>query len=221
MFSRRGFSLVEVLIALLVLAIGVLGILGMQLHTLRITRDIAAQSLALQLAVDIAETVRGGADSAEMLEAFEHFDYAANEDLGSHAASDSGLRLASASAGSTCYGADSRCTPAQLAAFEMRDWRSRIRQLPGGRVRVCRDMAPWDSTQHSIRWDCDSTSDATRTLAPLWIKASWQGTASKLATPLGTSLGTPLGTFLVTRLVTPLAKPPAPQLLLPLAVFSQ
>ena len=193
MSPSRGFSLIEVLIALLVLAIGVLGILALQLHTLRITRDIATQSLVLQLAADIAETVRGGADSPEMLEAFEHFDYAAKGSSDGNSDSTVG--------GSTCYGADSNCTPAQLAAFEMRGWQSRIRQLPGGRVRICRDAAPWDDTQHSARWDCEGTSDTHRTLAPLWIKAGWQGTASNFAEPS--------------------SKPLTPQLLLPLAVFLQ
>ena len=208
MRSHRGFSLIEVLVALLVLAIGVLGILALQLHTLRITRDIAAQSLALQLAADIAETVRGGADSPEMLEAFEHFDYIASANVGGSTGDNIDGNAVGAGDGATCYGADSSCTPAQLAAFEMRDWQARIRQLPGGRVRICRDDAPWNGTQHSIRWDCASTSNTNRTLAPLWIKAGWHGTASKFA--MSSAMPS----------APPAATPLAPQLLIPLVIFS-
>lgn len=56
-FRQRGVSLVEVLIALFVLAIGVLGYAGMQLFSLRGAEDAGNRALAMLIAVDAMERV--------------------------------------------------------------------------------------------------------------------------------------------------------------------
>ena len=189
MGPHRGFSLVEVLIALLILALGVLGMLALQLHTTRVTRNIAAQSLALQLSADIAETVRGSAKSVEMMRVFEQFDLAAND------------AAISAASSTTCLGTDRICTPAQMAASEIHDWQQRLQQLPGGRLRICRDATPWRESEQANRWECDATATANPALVPLWIKVGWRDASANLS------------------MVS--AAQSAPQLVLPLAVFTR
>lgn len=180
MVLDRGFSLIEVLVALLVLAVGVLGILVLQLSTLRATREVTLQSAALRIATDMAEQLRGSSDSPEMLQAFSRFDYATNS--------------AATVTGVPCFGTDNICTRSQMAAFVMRLWQQRIQQaLPSGRVRICRDASPWHAATNTLRWDCDSGID---TMTPLWIKVGWRDSQSKAApTPTVPQLVLPVAAF--------------------------
>ncbi|MBK6596509.1 MAG: type IV pilus modification protein PilV [Proteobacteria bacterium] len=61
---QRGFTLVEALIAVLVLSIGLLGVAGLQLSSLRGNSDAARRSQATFLAYDIADRMRANRDSA-------------------------------------------------------------------------------------------------------------------------------------------------------------
>lgn len=56
--KNRGFSLIEVMIALLVLSIGLLGIAGMQLTGLRENQNAQYRTQAIYLANDMADRMR-------------------------------------------------------------------------------------------------------------------------------------------------------------------
>lgn len=56
--SAYGFTLVEVLVALLVLGVGVLGFAGLQLQALKVTGEAYARDQASNLAVDLVERIR-------------------------------------------------------------------------------------------------------------------------------------------------------------------
>jgi type IV pilus assembly protein PilV len=56
--TQAGFTLVEALIAVLVLSIGLLGVAGLQLSSLRGNSDAARRSQATFLAYDIADRMR-------------------------------------------------------------------------------------------------------------------------------------------------------------------
>lgn len=56
--SARGFTLVEVLVALVVLSVGLLGIAGLYVEGLRAGRSSVYRSAAVTLAGDMAERVR-------------------------------------------------------------------------------------------------------------------------------------------------------------------
>ena len=60
-FSRtsKGFSLIEVLVAIVILAFGMLGTVGMQAFALRANRDARLQAQATLLARELAEMMRG------------------------------------------------------------------------------------------------------------------------------------------------------------------
>ena len=59
MRSSRGFSMVEVLVAIVILSIGVLGAVGMQAAGMRNSREVRSQALAGALARELAEKMRG------------------------------------------------------------------------------------------------------------------------------------------------------------------
>ena len=56
--QQRGFSLVEVLVALIVLSVGLLGIAAMYVETLRANRDALVRTQAISLASDLADRIR-------------------------------------------------------------------------------------------------------------------------------------------------------------------
>lgn len=59
-----GFTLVEVLIALVVLSIGLLGIAALYLETLRANRTALYRTQAVTLAADLADRIRANRDPA-------------------------------------------------------------------------------------------------------------------------------------------------------------
>jgi len=61
--TQHGFTLVEVLAAIVILALAASGAAAMQLHALRTAQDSAYQSAALQLAVELAELLRTSANA--------------------------------------------------------------------------------------------------------------------------------------------------------------
>lgn len=61
--GQHGFTLVEVLAAIVILALAASGVAAMQLHALRTAQDSAYQSAALQLAVELAELLRTSANA--------------------------------------------------------------------------------------------------------------------------------------------------------------
>lgn len=58
MFRQRGLSLIEVLVAIFILAVGLLGLAAMQLQSLKFTQGSQWRSQANFLAYDIVERVR-------------------------------------------------------------------------------------------------------------------------------------------------------------------
>jgi type IV pilus assembly protein PilV len=124
----RGFTLVEVLVALFVLAVGVIGAAAAQTMAAK-TRHASAQlSAAVAQANALAE--RMAANPVQL------------------ALSDpDNVYLQAAGDPWHCPGA---CTPAQLAATERDDAAAlAARTFPGGLLRVCRDTVPVP-----LAWDC-------------------------------------------------------------------
>ena len=64
MINQKGFTLLEVLIAVLVLAIGLLGLAGLQATSLRVNQSASMRSQATNLAYDIADRIRANRDAA-------------------------------------------------------------------------------------------------------------------------------------------------------------
>lgn len=106
-----GFTLVEVLVALVVMSVGLLGIAALYLEGLRAGRTAVYRTTAITLAADMADRIRANRDGGGA--------YA-----GTGPVSDPGL---------ACVNGDVDCTPADLAADDWFEWRQRItEQLPQG-----------------------------------------------------------------------------------------
>jgi type IV pilus assembly protein PilV len=118
----EGFTLIEVLVAALLLAIAILGSMAAQLHALRTRQGSALMSSAVQLAGGIAERMRA---NGRFSDRYLGLDYDALRDG------------APAAEGSGCHAAP--CSGAELAAHDLDQIRHAVHAgFPGGRVVVCR-----------------------------------------------------------------------------------
>lgn len=117
---QRGVSMIESLVALLVLAIGVMGLAGLQTRSLVETRHTNARANALLLANDLAERMRLNREAALSANAGERY----TVDFGNAVNTTTDCRQAP-------------CDRAALRNFDLNEWLLSVRQLlPGGQVRV-------------------------------------------------------------------------------------
>ena len=161
-----GFSLIEVLVAIVVLSFGMLGMVGMQAFALQSNRDARLQSQAASLARELAEMMRGNKVTAVLTGT-------ANPYLGNFTT----LAMASPSYCMASSNAGTGCTsPADVATAEMTDWLSRVSaELPGARVTVCFDSAPYD-TNGLPQWNCTPTGAGEIVVIKLgWTRTTTDG----------------------------------------------
>ncbi|WP_317204451.1 type IV pilus modification protein PilV [Janthinobacterium sp.] len=155
---NQGFSLVEALISMLVLALGMLGGTAMQLAALRTRHQSALLSNALQLAAAMADKMR--ANAAEMT-----LDDADNPYLNQRY--DAAADAAPTAPARLCFAAQP-CDSAQLASADLYELKQHIRKLlPDGRLLICRDAAAGGA---SLSWGCDGAAKG-----PIVIKLGWGG----------------------------------------------
>ncbi len=119
---QRGFSMVEALVALVVLSVGMLGIASLYIVTLRSSGSAMSRMQAINLASDLGDRIR------------------ANRNAGASYAG------APAPNGTVCLGAAATCSPDQMAAHDLFVWQAQIQAaLPGspaGTVGVAGATAP-------------------------------------------------------------------------------
>jgi len=156
--GSHGSSLVEVLVALLLLAIGVLGSSVLHLASLRARHESALLSTAAQLAAGIVERMRTNSGLPDAGNPYLGLDYDASLDAGAGDGGQSG-----------CFGA-AVCSGTQLAQFDIAEWKQQLRAaLPGARLLICRDLQAWDTAAHGLHWTCSGGSGA-----PIVIKLGWR-----------------------------------------------
>lgn len=155
-----GFTLIEVLVAVLVLAIGVLGAAGSQLAALRARHGTGLMSSSVHLAGALAERMR--ANPAQMqapdsLNPYLQLDY------------DALAGGAPAAPAVLCF-AGAACSAAQMAAFDLYEIKQALHEgFPGGRVTVCRDRAVVAPAGTAPGWACAGGAGA-----PIVIKLGWR-----------------------------------------------
>jgi type IV pilus assembly protein PilV len=153
-----GFTLVEVLVALFVLAVGIAGASATQVLAQRCRHAAALDADGARLAAGLAQRMRanpvamGAPDSA-------------NPYLVGHDASLESAPPMSA----PCLGTEN-CSPLQMAQFDIDDTIEALHaRFPGGRLLVCRDTTAWDTAADALSWHCDAAGGA-----PLMIKLGWR-----------------------------------------------
>ena len=114
---QTGMGMIEVLVALLVLAIGLFGVLSMQTKGLQLNQAGYYQSQAMFLAQDILERIRANREAADSY--------------------DTGGFTSTPVSGTDCETDTATCTPAQMAASDKMYWtQSLVNLLPSGAGRV-------------------------------------------------------------------------------------
>lgn len=160
--SVGGFTLIEVLVALFVLAVGIAGAGAAQLAAERTRQQSALMSEAAQLAASLSARMQANPPVARLPDAGNPY-----LSLAYDARSDGPPGPAERA----CFGA-SACDPLQLAEFDLHEMRQAVHaRFPGARIAVCRDGAPWDESQRRYRWQCTDEADA-----PAVVKLGWFGT---------------------------------------------
>ncbi len=124
-----GFTLVEVLIALIILSVGMLGIAGLYVHSMQAGRTSLFRHHAVTLAGDVADRIRANPRAAAAY----------------------GL----AGANNNCVNGGIDCTPAQMAANDIDLWDQQAADtLPNGTVTVVFDNGVLPPTYEiTVAWD--------------------------------------------------------------------
>jgi type IV pilus assembly protein PilV len=156
-----GFTLIEVLVAVFVLAVGILGASATQLAALRMRHQSGLMSHGMQLTSALADSMRANLEPMRAGDAANPY-----LQLQYDAATD-GVPLP---AGPQCT-PGAGCNATQLAEAELYQLKLALHAgFPGGRVRVCRDSQVWDAGRRALRWACEGGG-----AAPIVIKLGWRG----------------------------------------------
>ncbi|MCX7218763.1 type IV pilus modification protein PilV [Undibacterium sp.] len=157
---NKGFSLIEVLIAVFVLALGIIGAAGLQLTAIRTSQQSSFQSISVQLANELADKMRSNDALMKLADGANPFlkiDYKSATDP-------------TPTVAKLCYTSTANCTASDIANADIYEWLIRVKDsLPGGRVLVCRDSAPYVSANRALTWAC--TAD---TASGLTVKIGWR-----------------------------------------------
>ena len=124
-----GFTLVEVLIALIILSVGMLGIAGLYVHSMQAGRTSIFRHHAVTLAGDVADRIRANPRAR--------------------------IAYSQAGANNNCVNGGVDCTPVQMSGNDVFLWDQQAADtLPNGTVTVDIDntVIPW-TYQITIAWD--------------------------------------------------------------------
>ena len=132
--TGKGFSLVEVLIALIVMSVGMLGIAGLYVQSMQAGRSSMLRHHAVNLAGDIADRIRANPTAAAAY-------------------------TAAAGANNNCVAQNTDCTIAEMAANDIFLWQQQANDFlpPMGdgsqQVIVTFNAGNPPSYQITVRWD--------------------------------------------------------------------
>jgi type IV pilus assembly protein PilV len=151
MHKASGFTLIEVLIAMVILSVGLLGLAGLQAAGLRNNQSAYYRSQATLLAYNIADRIRANIDDAGKL------------------ADSTYVTLAPADAAvqADCSTVSATCTTADMAENDLFEWNSALAALPSGTGTITIVGATRTFTV-TINWD-DNRDDAVNISDPNFV----------------------------------------------------
>ena len=136
---QRGFNLVEVLVALVILAVGLLGIAALYLDSLRTGRTAIYRTQAINLAADMGDRIRS--NRAAVL------NYATT------------FATAAPAAVATCE-TDAGCNATEMAATDLNRWKALVALLlPGGQSQITVTAGTPNVYEIALRWTEAGTDD--------------------------------------------------------------
>ncbi len=138
----RGFTLVEVLVAVSVFSVGLLGLAGLQSYALRTNHSAYLRTQATILSYDIVDRMRANRDQAK---------------IGGY-----DIALGTAAPSSTdCATPTANCTPAQISQFDLAYWVNSLNAfLPSGDASIARTG---NVVTVTVRWDDSQGRTAPQT----------------------------------------------------------
>lgn len=137
-----GFTLIEVLVSLLILAVGLLGLVGIFVASTQNNKSASLRTIATLQAYDMADRMRANIGALTVISPTIPY-----------------YHLPTATQNTTCYTAT--CTSQQMAQNDYYEWNtaasatSNPSVLPGGQGIVCLDSTPNDGT-----WDGTTVTPA-------------------------------------------------------------
>lgn len=162
MLASAGFTLVEVMVALVVITVGLLGMAALQAAALGRTTNARVQSLAALEAQSLVAVMRANSAYWQTTPPAGTVTVAATSNGGSVSGGALGTQTGN------CQTA--QCTPVQMAAYDLKTWGAQLSQvLPGASAAI----------------NCDSAAPPVCTVALTWSQktaaALNAGTANKAA----------------------------------------
>lgn len=154
---QHGISLIESLVSLLVLALGVLGMLGVQLKSMADNQNATQRVLAARLADDLFERIKANPSGVG--------------GLATYSVNSSWANIASPAANQLCDA--NACNAAQQAAYDLWAWQRSVRNtLPGGNATTF--ISPSDAEQLGvmISWQLRQT-DTSSVAGADAVRAGW------------------------------------------------
>lgn len=126
--TQRGFSLVEVLIALIILSVGMLGIAGLYVQSLQAGRTSMLRHNAVTMAGDVADRIRSNPRA--------------------------GIAYEGAGADKSCVAMDIDCSEADMASHDIFLWNQQADDsMPNGQVTITfNGVVPAEYTI-AVTWD--------------------------------------------------------------------
>lgn len=164
---RRGFSLLEVMVALSVISVGVLGLAGLQLAAKRAGHEAMQRTTAASLAMDIMARMRANPQALH--------NYVSTAQL-------AGFSGSEPTPG--CNSSSTACTPAELAAHDLWQWGQALNGAAETRMAAGRQLAVGGLLEPSA---CISVNSGRVTIAIAW--AAFQELSDPGAHPCGAASG--------------------------------
>ncbi len=140
--TESGFTLLEVMVALVIFSIGMLGLAGIQAEGIQSNNTAYLRTIAMQHAYNISDLIRANTDDAGNVDST--FDNVT-----------SSVGSAPTSCIQAATGGAPDCTTSQMAAFDLYHWKKQIQDtLPSGRATIVNNGGVYEIT---IMWDEDGT----------------------------------------------------------------
>jgi len=156
---QGGFSMIEALVALLVLSLGLLALAGFQVRVLVDSVGASNQNLAMQLAGDMADRIRANPAAAATTPSRYVTGWSA---------------AAAERPSPSCEGGRAACNAAELAAHDLWSWKRAIAAaLPGGVADVKASATAGGMLFMHVAWDEPAV------LNPIAPDPNWQCPAGK------------------------------------------
>jgi type IV pilus assembly protein PilV len=137
--GQAGFSMIEVMAAVVVLSFGLLVLAGFQLRVLSESAGASNRSIVVQLAGDIADRIRANRIPGAVADSPYVTDWASARSTGPEP---------------SCTGAGAHCSATQLADYDLWSWKRAVAgALPGGLADIQSKAAAGGLLFVHIAWD--------------------------------------------------------------------